>query len=172
MNSVMNTKRLLKVIICGVAVMSFAACSDPVKDRVGDYSYTIAKQTVTVADTINTTLTSEKGALEIEKKGDDGVVLTFNSLTGDVYTTTGTIKNDALSFKPFKRTVSVLYKVEDQVLLVTEEKTVTEDFDVTVSGTAEMHDETIHFYLNYKGKGVTNRNALEGENILMVAKKN
>ena len=168
----MKIGNVLKIMAVGMVVISFAACSDPVKDRVGDYSYTIAKQTVIVADTINTTLTSEKGALEIEKKGDDGVVLTFNSLTGDVYTTTGTIKDDALSFKPFKRTVAVIYKVEEQVLLVTEEKTVTEEFDVTVSGTAEMHDETIHFYLNYEGKGVTNGNALKGENILMVAKKN
>ena len=168
----MKIGNVLKIMAVGMVVLSFAACSDPVKERVGDYSYTIAKQAVTVADTINTTLTSEKGALEIEKKGDDGVVLTFNSLTGDVYTTTGTIKDDALSFKPFKRTVAVIYKVEEQVLLVTEEKTVTENFDVTVSGTAEMHDETIHFYLNYEGTGVTNGNALKGENILMVAKKN
>lgn len=168
----MKMSKVWKVMALGMVVLSFAACTDPVKDRIGRYSYTIAKQTVTVADTISTTLTSEKGALEIEKLGDSGVLLTFNSLTGDVYTTTGEIDENTLSFKPFKRTVTVIYKVQEQEFLRKVEKTVTENFDIEVSGHATAHYETIHFYLYYSGTGVTNGNTLAGENILMVAKKN
>ncbi len=52
------------------------------------------------------------------------------------------------------------------------DKTLNETYNIRGSGSAEMHDETIHFMLQYNGAGVSNDKQLVGEDILMVAKKN
>ena len=112
------------------------------------------------------------GALQMEQIQEDSILLTFNSLKGDVYTTTGKIDNDDIVLQPFERTLSVTYTVTQQDLLRPVDKTLNETYNIEVSGGAKMHDETIHFMLQYNGAGVSNDKQLVGEDILMVAKKN
>lgn len=155
-----------------VLVVLMASCSDPVKSIVGGYSYQIAKQEVSIDDTIAAVLTSEIGALQIEAYHDSVILLTFNSLKGDVYTTTGTISDGGITLDPFSRTLTITYTVSQEDFLRPTEKTLTETYNIDVSGEAEIHDETIHFALRYDGTGVSNDKQLTGEDILMVAKRN
>ncbi len=55
----MNTNKYLQLslFLCCIALM--ASCSDPVKSRMGGYSYQIAKQEVTIDDTLSIVLTGE-----------------------------------------------------------------------------------------------------------------
>lgn len=165
-----NTYLQLALLIGSIALM--ASCSDPVKSRMGGYSYQIAKQEATIDDTVSLVLTGEMGALQMERIKDDNILLTFNSLKGDVYTTTGRIDDDEIVLQPFERTLSVTYTVTQEDLLRPVDKTITETYNIEVSGGAEMHDETIHFTLQYNGTGVSNDKQLVGEDILMVAKHN
>ena len=168
----MKTNKYLQLGLFIGCIALLAGCSDPVKSRMGGYSYQIAKQEVTIDDTVSIVLTGEMGALQMEQIQDDSILLTFNSLKGDVYTTTGKIDNDDIVLQPFERTLSVTYTVTQQDLLRPVDKTLNETYNIQVSGSAEMHDETIHFMLQYNGEGVSNDKQLVGEDILMVAKKN
>ena len=164
----MKTNKYLQLGLFIGCIALLAGCSDPVKSRMGGYSYQIAKQEVTIDDTVSIVLIGEMGALQMEQS----ILLTFNSLKGDVYTTTGKIDNDDIVLQPFERTLSVTYTVTQQDLLRPVDKTLNETYNIRVSGSAEMHDETIHFMLQYNGAGVSNDKQLVGEDILMVAKKN
>ncbi len=155
-----------------VLVALMTSCTDAVKSVVGGYSYQIAKQEVSIDDTIAAVLTSEIGALQIEAYHDSVILLTFNSLKGDVYTTTGILSNDAITLAPFSRTLTITYTVSKEDFLRPTEKTLTETYNIDVSGEAEIHDETIHFALQYDGTGVSNDKKLMGKDILMVAKRN
>lgn len=168
----MKTKLHLQLGLCVGCIALMASCSDPVKSRMGGYSYQIAKQEVTIDDTVSIVLTGEMGALQMEQIQEDSILLTFNSLKGDVYTTTGKIDNDDIVLQPFERPLSVTYTVTQQDLLRPVDKTLNETYNIEVSGGAEIHDETIHFMLQYNGAGVSNDKQLVGEDILMVAKKN
>ncbi len=168
----MKTNKYLQLCLLIGCIALMASCSDPVKSRMGGYSYQIAKQEVTIDDTLSIVLTGEMGSLQIEQVKDDNILLTFNSLKGDVYTTTGRIDDDEIVLQPFERTLSVTYTVTQEELLRPIEKTLNETYNIEVSGGAEMHDETIHFILQYNGTGVSNDKQIVGENILMVAKHN
>ncbi len=168
----MKTNKYLQLGLFIGCIALLTGCSDPVKSRMGGYSYQIAKQEVTIDDTVSIVLTGEMGALQMEQIQEDSILLTFNSLKGDVYTTTGNIDNDDIVLQPFERTLSVTYTVTQQDLLRPVDKTLNETYNIQVSGSAEMHDETIHFMLQYNGEGASNDKQLVGEDILMVAKKN
>ena len=168
----MKTNKYLQLGLFIGCIALLAGCSDPVKSRMGGYSYQIAKQEGTIDDTVSIVLTGEMGALQMEQIQEDSILLTFNSLKGNVYTTTGKIDNDDIVLQPFERTLSVTYTVTQQDLLRPVDKTLNETYNIEVSGGAEMHDETIHFMLQYNGTGVSNDKQLVGEDILMVAKKN
>lgn len=168
----MKTNKYLQLSLLIGCIALMVSCSDPVKSRMGGYSYQIAKQEVTIDDTVSIVLTGEMGSLQMEQVKDDNILLTFNSLKGDVYTTTGRIDDDEIVLQPFERTLSVTYTVTLEDLLRPIEKTLNETYNIEVSGGAEMHDETIHFTLQYSGTGVSNDKQLVGEDILMVAKHN
>lgn len=101
----MKTNRYLQLSLFIGCIALMASCSDPVKSRLGGYSYQIAKQEVTIDDTLSIVLTGEMGSLQMEQVKDDNILLTFNSLKGDVYTTTGRIDDrqcrDARRNHPF-----------------------------------------------------------------------
>ncbi len=168
----MKTNKYLQLCLFIGCIALMASCSDPVKSRLGGYSYQIAKQEITIDDTISIVLTGEMGSLQMEQVKDDNILLTFNSLKGDVYTTTGRIDNDEIVLQPFERTLAVTYTITQEDLLRPVDKTITETYNIEVSGSAEMHEETIHFTLRYSGTGVSNDKQLVGEDILMVAKHN
>ena len=159
------------VVLASIAALA-VSCSDPVKSLTGGYSYQVAKQEVVIDDTVSVVLTSEMGALQMEKSKDDEVLLTFNSMKGDVYTTTGKIDDKTITLAPFSRTLTVTYTITQEDLLRPVDKTVNEAYNIEVTGEAEIHDETIHFLLQYAGTGVSNDKKISGEDILMIAKKN
>lgn len=165
-------KKFLKFgFLAGIAAMAMS-CTDPVKSLTGGYSYQVGKQEVVIDDTVSVVLTSEMGALQMEKSKDDEVLLTFNSMKGDVYTTTGKLDDKTITLAPFNRTLTVTYTITQEELLRPVEKTVSETYNIEVSGEAEIHDETIHFTLQYAGTGVSDDKEIVGEDILMIAKKN
>lgn len=159
------------VVLASIAALA-VSCSDPVKSLTGGYSYQVAKQEVVIDDTVSVVLTSEMGALQMEKSKDDEVLLTFNSMKGDVYTTKGTIDDKTITLTPFTRTLNITYTITQEELLRPVEKTINETYNLEVTGEAEIHDETIHFLLQYAGTGVSNDKKISGEDILMIAKKN
>lgn len=166
-------KKYFKIAVLAAVATLAASCTDTVKSLTGGYSYQIAKQEVSINDSIATVLTSETGALEIERSKDDEVLLTFNSMKGDVYTTTGKIDDKTITLTPFTRTLNITYTITQEELLRPVEKTINETFNIDVSGEAEIHDETIHFTLQYAGTGISdNSTTITGEDILMIAKKN
>lgn len=165
-------KKSFRIVVLAAIATLAVSCSDPVKSLTGSYSYQIANKGVSINDSIPAKLTSEIGALEIERSKDDEVLLTFNSMK-DVYTTKGKIDDKTITLEPFSRTLDVSYIIkQEDMLLPTVEKTVNETFNIDVSGEAEIHDETIHFFLQYAGTGVFNDKTITGEDILMIAKKN
>ncbi len=161
---------LLSVLIC----LSFSSCNEPVKALVGSYSYTVSGQ-ATIDDTVKIVLPNEKGAIQMEKLPKDSVLLTINylnGLEGGVYTARGKVTDNKITLAPFMRTLTVTYKNTVTELLVPVEKTYTENFDIQVNGVGTIYDETIHFRLQYKGKGTSVDKVIKGNNILMVAKRN
>lgn len=167
-----NMKKYFKIAVLAAVATLAASCTDTVKSLTGGYSYQIAKQEVSINDSIAAVLTSETGALEIERSKDDEVLLTFNSMKGDVYTTTGKIDDKTITLTPFTRTLNITYTITQEELLRPVEKTINETYNLEVTGEAEIHDETIHFTLQYAGTGVSSDKTITGEDILMIAKKN
>ena len=167
-----NMKKYFKIAVLAAVATLAASCTDTVKSLTGGYSYQIAKQEVSINDSIAAVLTSETGALEIERSKDDEVLLTFNSMKGDVYTTTGKIEDKTITLTPFTRTLNITYTITQEELLRPVEKTINETYNLEVTGEAEIHDETIHFTLQYAGTGVSSDKTITGEDILMIAKKN
>lgn len=160
-----NTKFLKFCMLAGIAAIT-ASCSDEVKPLLGDYSYNTSGQ-VAIDDTVQVVLSNEIGSMELERVKDNDIMLTMNSLRNGVYATQGTLDGDTISLVPFTRTMSVTYQTSDIV-----PTTVTENYNVEVSGKGKVYNETIHFYLKYSGESLSNGKKLTGENILMVAKKN
>lgn len=172
----MDTTKLMKLtLFLSLATVLLTSCNDPIKSLADSYSYTISGQ-ATIDDTISIVLPNEKGAMQIEKtSSDDKVLLTMNyytGLNGGVYTTQAKVKDDKITLEPFTRTLSVTYTNTETELLVPVEKTYSENYEVEVSGTGVIYDETIHFTLQYKGEGVSVDKQIEASDILMVAKRN
>lgn len=165
-------KKYFKMVVLASLAALAVSCTDPIKSLTGGYSYQIAKKVVSINDSIPATLTSEIGALQMEQTQDNEILLTFNSMKGDVYTTTGTIDDKTITLAPFGRTLTVTYTITQEDLLRPVDKTVNEAYNIEVSGEAEIHDETIHFLLQYAGTGVSTDKKIAGEDILMIAKKN
>ncbi len=165
-------KKYFKMVVLASIVALAVGCTDPIKSLTGGYSYQVARQEVSIDDTLGVVLTSEIGALQMEQTQDNEILLTFNSMKGDVYTTTGKIDDKTITLAPFSRTLTVTYTITQEDLLRPVDKTVNEAYNIEVSGEAEIHDETIHFLLQYAGTGVSNDKKISGEDILMIAKKN
>ena len=196
----MKTNKFVKAgMLCGAVALVMVACTDDIKPVLGTYSYKISGKAV-VDDTISTMLTDEMGALEILRKGDDKMLLTLNTMNGDACYTEADIDGDNVTLDPFRHFINVTYRatVPDTIELTQPDTTIidlplrkdtivtpgrdtviyvervfSKSFDVTVSGTGEVYDETILFNLNYSGNGVEDEDSqIEAEEVTMIAKRN
>lgn len=168
----MKTKLHLQLGLCVGCIALMASCSDPVQSRMGEYGYNIAKLEVVIDDSVHIVLPAEQGALLLEQKDGSSIILTMTKFGGDTYTTTGELQDDKIVLKPFTRIISVTYKDTVTEVLLPVEKTFNEDYNLEVSGEADVYSESIHFTLQYSGKCISNGKKMIGSNILMIAKKN
>lgn len=88
-------------------------------------------------------LTSESGQMNIIKTGDNSVIVTMNVVGGDALVFSGKAEGKVLTLDPAVRFVSFRDGAN------------TVSLEITVSGTAEKHDDVAIFTLEYTGGGET-----------------
>lgn len=88
-------------------------------------------------------LTSESGQMNIIKTGDNSVIVTMNIVGGDALVFNGKAEGKVLTLDPAVRFVSFRDGAN------------TVSLEITVSGTAEKHDDVAIFTLEYTGGGET-----------------
>lgn len=88
-------------------------------------------------------LTSESGQMNIIKTGDNSVIVTMNVVGGDALVFNGKAEGKVLTLDPAVRFVSFRDGAN------------TVSLEITVSGTAEKHDDVAIFMLEYTGGGET-----------------
>ena len=88
-------------------------------------------------------LTSESGQMNIIKTGDNSVIVTMNVVGGDAFVFSGKAEGKVLTLDPAVRFVSFRDGAN------------TVSLEITVSGTAEKHDDVAVFTLEYTGGGET-----------------
>lgn len=93
--------------------------------------------------TVDVKLSTESGQMNIIRTGDDSVWVTMNIVGGDALTFNATAEGKSLTLEPTTRMMSF------------RDGTRTVSIKVTVSGTAEKHDDVAIFTLEYSGKGET-----------------
>ena len=159
------------LLLAGLA--GLAGC-DPAVKMAGEYSYKLSGK-VTIGDS-DFTLSNEQGTMDMLRKTDGDMLLTFSQLRGGVYTAEAEINDTLLTLYPFERTVSIVFTVPDTTFVlgdtIVRDKEVTETFDVEVTGVGTLYKETIVFDLYFNGESQVSDARLTGDNILMVAKKN
>lgn len=176
-----------KMIIAAAMTLMLAGCSETaeVRDAKGGYHYKTSGQ-VTITDKGKTTteqLNQESGLLEVVSlHDDDNVLITFSQTGGDVYNTQGSISGNDLRLEPFHRSLSIRTTTENNIgiddhlglldSIGTYPSIQTEVFDITVSGRAEIYDNTLIFYYQYDGTSLSTDKTIHGTDIQMLAKKN
>lgn len=93
--------------------------------------------------TFRLALTSESGQMNIIKTGDNSVIVTMNVVGGDAFVFSGKAEGKVLTLDPAVRFVSFRDGAN------------TVSLEITVSGTAEKHDDVAIFTLEYTGGGET-----------------
>lgn len=88
-------------------------------------------------------LTSESGQMNVIKTGDNSVIVTMNVVGGDAFVFSGKAEGKVLTLDPAVRFVSFRDGAN------------TVSLEITVSGTAEKHDDVAVFTLEYTGGGET-----------------
>ena len=88
-------------------------------------------------------LTSESGQMNVIKTGDNSVIVTMNVVGGDAFVFSGKAEGKVLTLDPAVRFVSFRDGAN------------TVSLEITVSGTAEKHDDVAIFALEYTGGGET-----------------
>ena len=160
-------------LLCCLLLAGVAGC-DPAVKMAGEYSYKLSGK-VTI-DSTDYTLSNEQGTMDMLRKTDGDMLLTFSQLRGGVYTAEAEINDTLLTLYPFERTVSIVFTVPDTTFVlgdtIVRDKEVTETFDVEVTGVGTLYKETIVFDLYFNGESQESDAHLTGDNILMVAKKN
>ncbi|MGM9809591.1 MAG: hypothetical protein ACI30J_01820 [Paludibacteraceae bacterium] len=166
-------KRIILCLLSCLLLAGLTGC-DPAVKMAGEYSYKLSGK-VTI-DSADYTLSNEQGTMDLLRKTDGDVLLTFSQLRGGVYTAEAEINDTLLTLYPFERTVDITFTIPDTVSIGgienIRDKEVTETFDVEVTGTGTLYKETIVFDLYFHGESQVSDTRLTGENILMVAKKN
>lgn len=148
----MKYKLLGLVLFCGLMVTS---CKNELQQVAGEYSYKISGSVV--VDTVEERLTNESGALHLINTDDEELLLTFNMLGGDVYTTNADLENKQLKIAEFERII-----VHN-----------TKNFKTTISGEGEVYDDNIVVGLRYKGISLDADSVeLESEDVKLVATRN
>jgi len=164
------------------AALMLASCSDSteVRDAKGGYHYKTSGQ-VSITDNGKTTqqqLDQETGLMEvISLHSGDSLLLTFSQTGGEVYETKGIADGKTVRFDPLHRTITLRTTTENTIStnLVDSLGTYTtvqhETFDLSVSGYAEVYDNTLIFHYTYDGQAESGK-TLHGEDITMLAKRN
>lgn len=93
--------------------------------------------------TFRLALTSESGQMNVIKTGDNSVIVTMNVVGGDAFVFSGKAEGKVLTLDPAGRFVSFRDGAN------------TVSLEITVSGTAEKHDDVAVFTLEYTGGGET-----------------
>ena len=93
--------------------------------------------------TFRLALTSESGQMNVIKTGDNSVIVTMNVVGGDAFVFSGKAEGKVLTLDPAVRFVSFRDGAN------------TVSLEITVSGTAEQHDDVAIFTLEYTGGGET-----------------
>lgn len=93
--------------------------------------------------TFRLALTSESGQMNVIKTGDNSVIVTMNVVGGDAFVFSGKAEGKVLTLDPSVRFVSFRDGAN------------TVSLEITVSGTAEKHDDVAIFTLEYTGGGET-----------------
>lgn len=93
--------------------------------------------------TFRLALTSESGQMNVIKTGDNSVIVTMNVVGGDALVFNGKAEGKVLTLDPAVRFLSFRDGAN------------TVSLEITVSGTAEKHDDVAIFTLEYTGGGET-----------------
>lgn len=176
-----------KLIIMAAFTLLFVSCSDTadVRDIKGGYHYKTSGQ-VEISDNGKSNieqLAQETGMLEVVSlHDDDNVLITFSQTGGEVYNTKATADGNTLRFDPFHRTLTIKTTTDNTIGIddhlglldsIGSYPTIhTEVFELTVSGRAEVYDNTLIFYYQYDGRSQSTGKTLRGTDIQMLAKKN
>ena len=160
----MKMKPFVAALAVVVSLMSFCSCEkEGVKLFDGNYSFKTSgiltiERTAKVSEsdasaeildipdgnrTFRLTLTSESGQMNVIKTGDNSVIVTMNVVGGDAFVFSGKAEGKVLTLDPAVRFVSFRDGAN------------TVSLEVTVSGTAEKHDDVAIFTLEYTGGGET-----------------
>jgi len=141
-----------------ILVMALFGCKDnaEVRSAIGTYSYKTSG-TLSVDALIGVNFI-EQGAMDIVSlKDKDSVLVTFNELFGNVYSTHGSIKGNEITFNPFTRPL-----VNTKVLT---------PVNITVSGAGNIYDGSIVMSLQYVGF-TKDSMMLVADDVQLIAKKN
>jgi len=149
-----------------ILTMALVGCKDnaEVRSAVGTYSYKTSgimeldSLTQGASDTLIQVAFTEMGALEVVSlKDKDSVLITFNELMGDVYSTRGSIKGNEIVLQPFFRRFMNAKVINPTTIAVT--------------GNGQIYDSSIVMNLNYSGLADDSL-ALTANNVQLIAKKN
>lgn len=160
----MKMKPFVAALAVVVSLMSLISCEkEGVKLFDGNYSFKTSgiltvERTAKVSEsnasagildipdgnrTFRLALTSESGQMNVIKTGDNSVIVTMNVVGGDAFVFSGKAEGKVLTLDPAVRFVSFRDGAN------------TVSLEVTVSGTAEKHDDVAIFTLEYTGGGET-----------------
>lgn len=124
------------------------SCQDAVKQVAGTYSYKISGQATIDGDQVR--LTDEVGALELIPIDSITALVTFNALSGPVYTTQAEIHADQITLSTYERDLTVNLT----------------DYHLTASGSGTIYDQTILINLQYEGEDFS------ADQLTLLCKKN
>ena len=146
-----NLFGLCLVLFCGLMATS---CKNELQQTAGEYSYKISGSVIEDGEELS--LTNESGALRvIDKK--DNLLLSFNMLGGDVYTTDATLSNKQIEIAEFERIIPFNLR----------------EYKTKVSGTGEVYDNTIVVQLRYNGMSMDKDSIKwESKDVRLVATRN
>lgn len=160
----MKMKPFVAALAVVASLLSFCSCEkEGVKLFDGNYSFKTSgiltvERTAKVSEsdastgildipdgnrTFRLALTSESGQMNVIKTGDNSVIVTMNVVGGDAFVFSGKAEGKVLTLDPAVRFVSFRDGAN------------TVSLEVTVSGTAEKHDDVAVFTLEYTGGGET-----------------
>ena len=160
----MKMKPFVAALAVVVSLMSLISCEkEGVKLFDGNYSFKTSgiltiERTAKVSEsdasagildipdgnrTFRLALTSESGQMNVIKTGDNSVIVTMNVVGGEAFVFSGKAEGKVLTLDPAVRFVSFRDGAN------------TVSLEVTVSGTAEKHDDVAIFTLEYTGGGET-----------------
>lgn len=160
----MKMKPFVAALAVVVSLMSLISCEkEGVKLFDGNYSFKTSgiltvERTAKVSEsdasagildipdgnrTFRLALISESGQMNVIKTGDNSVIVTMNVVGGDAFVFSGKAEGKVLTLDPAVRFVSFRDGAN------------TVSLEITVSGTAEKHDDVAVFTLEYTGGGET-----------------